>query len=166
TATSPAATEHPHRQNPAVPVGAGLGVAAIGMLAALDRRRRASARRREHGTRLALPDPHLQQAELSLRHRAKEARAVADTVRLAVALAARHDTGPTIRVVIHHPDGTVELHLDQHAVAPAPFVAAAADRWLLRPEQHDYLFAVSEREDPIPVLLPVGALDDGAAVYI
>src|SRR5437016_2989602 len=72
---APASAEHPpaprlrepQQHHPAVPVGAGLGVAAIGLLAALEPRRRAAARRRAPGTRPALPDPSSQPAALSLR---------------------------------------------------------------------------------------------------
>jgi DNA-binding SARP family transcriptional activator len=156
---------HAHRDNPAIPVGAGLGVAALAFVAALDRRRRAAARRRPAGAVLALPAPELREAEASLRRRAREARAVADTVRLAVALAAHRDPAPTVVAVVHHVDGTVELRLDGEHPAPAPF-EAAAQSWLLRPEQHGYLFSVTGRDDPVPVLLPVGLLDDGAACYV
>jgi len=162
-APAPAQTSHQH--NPAIPVGAGLGVAALGVVAALERRRRIAMRRRPHGTRLALPDPLLADAELSLRHRATEARAVADTVRLAVALAAHRDPRPTVPAVVHHVDGALELRLDDDHQAPAPFERRGRT-WILRPEHHGYLFAVTDREDPIPVLLPVGTLADGAACYV
>jgi DNA-binding SARP family transcriptional activator len=166
-AHSPAAPVplHAHRDNPALPVGAGLGVAALALVAALDRRRRAAARRRPTGSVLALPAPELREAEASLRRDARQARAVADTVRLAVALAGHRDPVPTVVGVVHHVDGAVELRLDGDYPPPPPFEATTTG-WVLRPEQHGYLFSVTGRDDPVPVLLPVGLRGNGAACYV
>ena len=162
---APAPITAAHRHDlPAIPVGAGLGVAALGILAALERRRRAAARRRRPGTRLRLPEAALREVELTLRHRAREARAIADTVRLALALAAHRDAQPTVHAVRHPDDGAVELRLDGDHVAPPPFEPVDGG-WLLRADQHGYLFAVTDRDDPVPVLVPVGSAD-GAACYV
>jgi DNA-binding SARP family transcriptional activator len=147
------------RSTPAIPVGAGLGVAAIAALATLERRRRAAGRRRRPGTRMRLPDPPLAAAEATLRRQAGRARVVADTVRLAVALAGHCDPTPTVRAALHRPDGTIELVLDNARPAPAPFTANGA-RWLFPPDQHGYLFPVADRDDPVPVLAPLGTVDD------
>jgi DNA-binding SARP family transcriptional activator len=144
---------------PAIPVGAGLGVAAIAALATLERRRRSAARRRRPGTRLRLPEPPLAAAEATLRRQAGQARVVADTVRLAVALAGHCDPTPTVRAALHRPDGTIELVLDNARTAPAPFTANGA-RWLFPPDQHGYLFPVTDRDDPVPVLAPLGTVED------
>jgi DNA-binding SARP family transcriptional activator len=154
------------RRDPAVPVGAGLSMAALGLLAALERRRRVAARRRTPGTRLARPGPELRAAEARIRRYARDATVVAATVRLAVALAASRDPQLTVRAAWHHPDGTVELLLDTTRTPPEPFTGTGTGpSWLLAPAEQGYLFAVGDNTDPVPVLIPVGT-SDGAVCYV
>ena len=159
-----APAKHSSRSNPAIPVGAGLSIGALGLLAALERRRRIAARRRPTGTRLARPDPPLIDAEIRIRHDARDAAVVAATVRLAVALAASRDPQLNIRAAWHHPDGTVELLPDTARTPPEPFTGDGLS-WRLAPAEQGFLFAVGESTDPIPVLIPVGAAD-GAVCYV
>jgi DNA-binding SARP family transcriptional activator len=146
------------------PITAGLAVAALGLLAALDRRRRIARRRRAPGTRLARPSPDLLRAEADLRRDARAADTVAGTVRLAVALVANSDPTLTVRAAWHHPNGTVELTLDTARSAPEPFTESARG-WQLATTDQSYLFAVGDHADPAPLLVPVGTTD-GAVCYV
>jgi hypothetical protein len=160
---------------------AGLGtlsVAALGLLAAVTRRRKVAARRRPPGVRPARPAPEVLDAESRLRSDARQAD-IAATVRLALLVTAPHAPHTRVQAVWEHPDGGIEIVLTDHdreAAAPAPFTATARG-WLLPPQGQRYLFAVRQdgtrrqdrdlriqRElqkapDPFPLLLPVGEQD-------
>jgi hypothetical protein len=160
---------------------AGLGtlsVAALGLLAAVTRRRKVAARRRPPGVRPARPAPEVLAAESRLRSDARQAD-IAATVRLALLVTAPHAPHTRVQAVWEHPDGGIEIVLTDHdpeAAAPAPFLATARG-WLLPAQGQRYLFAVRQdgtrrqdrdlriqRElqkapDPFPLLLPVGEQD-------
>jgi DNA-binding SARP family transcriptional activator len=160
-----ASAQRPARHNPAIPVGAGLAVGAVGLLAALERRRRVANRRRRPGTRLRLPDPPLAATEVRLRTQARDVAAVADTIRLAVALVADKDDTVTVRAAWHHADGAVELVLDT-AREPAPPFTSTDRGWRLAAADHGFTLATSGRADPAPALTPVGTDADGAVCYV
>jgi hypothetical protein len=160
---------------------AGLGtlsVAALGLLAAVTRRRKVAARRRPPGVRPARPAPEVLDAESRLRSDARQAD-IAATVRLALLVAAPHAPHTRVQAVWEHPDGGIEIVLTDHdpgAAAPVPFRVTARG-WLLPSQGQRYLFAIRldgtrrqdrdlriQRElqkapDPFPLLLPVGEQD-------
>ena len=153
------------RHNVPVPVDAGLAIAAIGVLAALERRRRVAQRHRKPGTRLRLPDPALAPVERRLRTQANDATAVAAAIRLAVALVADKDAAVTVRAAWHHQDGAIDLVLDTARPAVAPF--SSSDRgWRLAPTDHGYTLAASTQADPAPTLTPVGTDGAGSVCYV
>jgi len=155
-----------------------LGLAGLGLLAALTRRRKVAARRRPRGVRSATPDSELLKVEAQLRREARSAQDLSATLRLALLLAARHDPERRLTedllAVWHHPDDSFELVLAgaESAVvtAPAPFVATGRG-WVLPVEGRRFLFATTRtkssdnrlreelqlHDDPFPLLLPVGA---------
>ncbi len=146
---------------PQVALTGGLSLAALGVLAALTRRRKGAARRRPPGTRAATPTPELRATEARLRQDARAAHEVAAAVRLALLLAERHATHTTVKAVWHHPDDSIELvlaqppHLSQHdensdestaspAGSPVPHPFQATPRgWLLPAAGRKYLFATT-----------------------
>jgi DNA-binding SARP family transcriptional activator len=158
-------------------VGAGLlGLAGVGLVAALTRRRKVAARRRPPGTRPATPAPELLELEAQLRRDARSAQDIAAAVRLAALLCARHDPALELAAVWHHSDDSLELIPASTPgivpSAPAPFLAT--DRgWLLPPEAQRFLFVTTrsrtvdmrlteeleQSDDPFPLLLLAGQQD-------
>jgi DNA-binding SARP family transcriptional activator len=155
-------TDSPERSLPLAPAGGGL--AALGLLLALDRRRRIAARRRPRGTRPAPSPTDLRAVEADLRRAARTAAPAADTVRAAVRLLAAVAPAVTVRALLHHPDGTLEVLPTVPAPPPDPFTVT--DRgWALAPADRGYLLAAQTIPDPAPLLTPVGTLD-GAICYL
>jgi hypothetical protein len=176
----------PHEPVGATQVAEGLGtltVAALGLLAAVTRRRKVAARRRPPGVRPARPAPEVLAAEARLRREARQAD-VAATIRLALLAAAPQTPQARVKAVWEHPDGGIELVLTEHdpeTAAPAPFTATPRG-WLLTPHGQHYLFAVRQdgirrrdrdlrihhelraAPDPFPLLLPVGEQDGSACL--
>lgn len=149
---------------PAAPVTAGLGIGALGLLTVLERRRRIAARRRPVGTRLHLPTAELVAAEHRIRTQARDATAVSAAIRLALTLVADRDPSLVVRALWHTPEGSIELLLDRIREAPAPFVTTDGG-WSLPAAAQGFLFAITDRADPAPTLLPVGQRD-GAVCYV
>ena len=151
--------------NPAVPIGAGLAIGTLGLLVALDRRRRVASRRRTPGVRVAPTPAHLVETEARLRRGARAAAPIADTIRGCVRLAAARDSEVTVRAVLCHGNGDVELMVAPMRQAPAPFTSTARG-WLLPATEQGFLLAVDdELADPTPLLVPVGTVD-GATCFI
>lgn len=161
-----------------------LALAAVGLLAALTRRRKVAARRRPPGVRAARPSAELLEEEGRLRQQARLADDTAATVRLALLLAHRCSSAAQLKVLWQHPDGSIELCWTEpslDAVVPAPF--QATDRgWLLPADAHRLLYATRQdgqrrqdrqarlsaeldaAPDPCPLLLPVGTRDGSACL--
>jgi DNA-binding SARP family transcriptional activator len=165
-----------------------LGIAALGLLAALTRRRKVAGRRRPPGARTALPAPDLLEEEQRIRHEARLAHDTCAAVRLALLLAAKTAPGVQLKAVWQHADGSLELvWTDQSSAtrrghaAPAPFENSARG-WLLPQGAHRLLFALradsaqrpegvarldaelAGRSDAFPLLLPVGSRDGSACL--
>jgi hypothetical protein len=159
-------------------VAAGLlGLAALGLLNALTRRRRVAARRRPTGVRAARPTADMRDLEAQLRQQARRAEDTVATVELALHLAAHHVPTAQLRALWQHPDGSFELVLagSESGTVPAPFVGG--DRgWLLPADRTRFLYTVKQQRDvppsaidadpddeepraavPFPLLLPVGS---------
>jgi DNA-binding SARP family transcriptional activator len=161
---APVPVSHASRRDPAVPIGAGITLAALGILTALERRRRVAARRRPLGSRLALPDPELAAAEARLRRDAAAAATIATTLRATFRLAAARAPHVTVRAALHHPEGAVELLHADSGPPPAPF-EATRHGWSLAREHHGFLLAVDDAADAAPLLVPIGTVD-GAVCYV
>jgi hypothetical protein len=161
-----------------------LGIAALGLLTALTRRRKIAARRRPIGIRHARPAPELLDTEAQLRRDARHAENSATHVRLTLQLATRMCPELQILAVWQHPDGSIELVLDEHdplVPAPAPFEATERG-WLLPVRAQRFLYPLRRRgsqeapspadlaalgtdsSDPVPLLLPVGEQDGSACL--
>jgi nucleoid-associated protein YgaU/DNA-binding SARP family transcriptional activator len=148
---------------PRVPVGLlGGGIATAGLLAALERRRRAQLRRRNRGEVAPPLDERLRDAEVALRHGAEPNRctAVDDATREAATMSGA--TGlPSLRHVEVH-DDVITLDLLHPAPAPPGFVPASPDRWEATTARSTNAACAS----PAPALVPVGATEEGADVLI
>ena len=143
-----------------------LGLAALGLVAPLTRRRKVAARRRPRGTRAATPAAELLGLEAQLRREARSAQDLSAALRLAL-LRAAHPVGtndPTeqgtaalvedLIAVWHHPDDSFEFVLASHTApsglqdgaaslaAPPPFVPTGLG-WLLPAEARRFLFATT-----------------------
>jgi hypothetical protein len=159
-------------------VAAGLlGLAALGLLNALTRRRRVAARRRPTGVRAVRPTADMRGLEAQLRQQARRAEDTVATVELALHLAAHHAPAAQLRALWQHPDGSFELVLagSESGTVPAPFVGG--DRgWLLPADRTRFLYTLKQQRDdppsptdadpddhepraaaPFPLLLPVGS---------
>jgi DNA-binding SARP family transcriptional activator len=147
----------PAQQHDELPTAVGLGtlmLGAIGLLAALTRRRKIAARRRPPGVRATRPSDDLVETERELRAQARLAQETAATVRLAMTLASRHAPHSRLRVLWQHPDGSLEIvWADPAPAAPVPAPFTATDRgWLLPAESHPMLFATRSGDTPQPAL--------------
>jgi len=182
-----AAPAHDHDELPAA-IGLGtLMLGAVGLLAALTRRRKVAARRRPPGVRATRPSDDLIETERELRAQARLARDTAATVRLAMTLASRQAPHAQLRVLWQHPDDSLELiWADPVPATPAPAPFTATDRgWLLPADAHPMLFAtrsvdppqpapdgdttqqntsVAEFSEPFPLLMPVGTHQGSACL--
>jgi DNA-binding SARP family transcriptional activator len=171
-----------------VQVAGVLGIAAIGLLAALSRRRKIASRRRPPGARTALPGPDLLAEEQRIRHLARLAQDTCAAVRLALLLAVKAAPGLQLKAVWQHPDGGLELIWTEQPsagrlsdAAPAPF--EKTDRgWLLPTSAQRFLYLTQPRDpheenglsrldtelagrsDAFPLLLPVGSRDGSACL--
>jgi hypothetical protein len=158
-------------------VAAGLlGLAALGLLNALTRRRRVAARRRPPGVRAARPTADMLELEAQLRQQARRAEDTVVTVELALHLAARHAPAAHLRALWQHADGSFELVLTGSETGPAPAPFVYGDRgWLLPADSTRFLYTLKQHRDdppnvtgadldeqprpatPFPLLLPVGS---------
>jgi DNA-binding SARP family transcriptional activator len=180
----------PAQEHDELPAGLGLGtlmLGAVGLLAALTRRRKVAARRRPPGVRATRPSDDLLATERELRAQARLAEDTAATVRLAMALASRQAPHAQLRVLWQHPDDSLELiWADPAPAAPVPAPFIATDRgWLLPADAHPMLFAtrsvdppqpapdgdtaqpdapVADAAEPFPLLMPVGSRQGSACL--
>jgi hypothetical protein len=159
-------------------VAAGLlGLAALGLLNALTRRRRVAARRRPPGVRAALPAGDMLDLEAQLRQQARRAEDTVATVDLALHLAANHAPTAQLRALWQHPDGSFELVLTGSETGPVPAPFVDGDRgWLLPADRTRFLYTLKQQRDnplsatgadldheqprpatPFPLLLPAGS---------
>jgi len=164
-----ASTPRDHRDNdkrlPATPIGAAAALSAAGVLVVLARRRRVAARRRPLGTRPAPLPAQLIDSEALLYRDAKAGAALVDTVRACARLAAARNPAVAVRAVLQHHDGTLDVIVTPMSDAPAPFTRTDHG-WRLAPSEHGYLLAVdTPLGDPVPLLVPVGAVED-ATCYV
>lgn len=153
-----------------------LGLAALGLLNALTRRRRVAARRRPPGVRAARPTADMLELEAQLRQQARRAEDTVATVELALHLAAHHAPTAHLRALWQHPDGSFELVLTGSETGPAPAPFVDGDRgWLLPADRTRFLYTLKQHHDdppcatgadldeqprpaaPFPLLLPVGS---------
>lgn len=159
-------------------VAAGLlGLAALGLLKALTRRRRVAARRRPPGVRAARPTADMLELEAQVRQQARRAEDTVATVDLALHLTAHHAPAAHLRALWQHPDGSFELVLTGSETGPAPAPFVDGDRgWLLPADSTCFLYTHKQHRDdlphatgtdlddeqplpaaPFPLLLPVGS---------
>ena len=131
-------------------IGAGIfGLAAIGLVGALDRRRRRQSMRRTPGRRIPLPAPHspLADLELQLRHYAR-ADGLFWLTRLGDLLAHAADRAgeprPAVLGVEVHPHGLDIFVTEEAGEAPAPFEVRSGERGIWH----------------LPVTADPGVLDD------
>ena len=113
------------------------------------------------GARPAPPDPATHEVERSLRREAARLAPLADTVRLAAALLAASDGRPSLRTVLQHDDGALELLVDPPALPVAPFTGDPG-RWRLSGQEADFTAAAADRADPAPTLALLGRHGDAA----
>ena len=170
-------SDEPDEDVTAPVVAAGLlGLAALGLLNALTRRRRVAARRRPTGVRAARPTADMRDLEAQLRQQARRAQDTVATVELALHLAAHHAPAAHLRALWQHPDGSFELVLAGSETGPAPAPFVDGDRgWLLPADRTRFLYTLKQHRDdppratgadldeqprsaaPFPLLLPVGS---------
>ena len=141
----------------------GGGVATAGLIAVLDRRRRAQLRRRRRGEVPPPLTPTQRDTENRLRAGADRAgAATVDEVTRAAATGGGAAGLPSIERVEASGDG-VEIVLASAAPAPPGFVAAGPAQWQLsEPVAGSDLVG----ESPMPALVAVGSGPDGAEVLI
>jgi nucleoid-associated protein YgaU/DNA-binding SARP family transcriptional activator len=147
------------------PIGlAAAGMATVGLVSWLDRRRRAQHRRRPAGHRPVAPAPALEATEAELRATASSAdpRLLDAALRAA---AARPDGLPPLRWVEVDKD-TVLLVLGQPAVAPPGFDQERPDRWRSTIDDDRLDGLAHDIVPPLPLLCPVGETNDGAELLI
>ena len=140
-------------------VAAGLlGLAALGLLNALTRRRRVAARRRPHGVRAARPTADMRDLEAQLRQQARRAEDTVATVDLALHLAAHHAPAAHLRALWQHPDGSLELVLNGSETGPAPAPFVDGDRgWLLPADRTRFLYTLKQHRGNPPNVTGVSA---------
>jgi LysM domain-containing protein len=168
TAPSAGRTAHHHDQThddrhqlPVVPLEIGLAAAAA--VAALDRARRITQRRRHIGRRPLPPPEPLRQVEADLRHAARTTHPAVAAVELATALSATSPTTVDISAITARDDGAIDLHLKQpgpDVVPPPPFITIPGG-WRLPATATGFTFAVDSVDEPLPTLTAVGRGRDG-----
>ena len=141
----------------------GTGLAAVGVVVALDRLRRARSRRRLPGRPPALPDPALADGEIRLRAEAGEREADVDRLdvclrALGAALAREPERPyPSIVAVQVAPDGIEFLLAEPCPSAPNGF--ASTDNgwtWRIDTADVDALRPAADRVAPLPALVTLG----------
>jgi len=182
--TTPPVTTHPsgegsasadHRpQTAPVPTGGlfGAGLAAVGLVIALDRIRRARARRRQPGTPPSLPAPTLERTELRLRADAGERAADVERLDICVralgaALARDADhPRPSVVAVQVAADGIEFLLAERCPTAPEGFTMTD-DGWAWRNTTADIenLRSSASRVAPLPALVTLGAGVGGTVLF-
>jgi nucleoid-associated protein YgaU/DNA-binding SARP family transcriptional activator len=146
-----------------VPVGlVGGGIATAGLLAVLERRRRAQLRRRQRGEVAPPLDERLRDAEVALRHGVEPDRTTAVDVATRDALAQSGATGLPSLHHVESSDDAITIDLRDAAPAPPGFGAASPTRW----ETSRARSTNTAVGSPAPALVPVGVTDDGADVLI
>jgi hypothetical protein len=154
-----------------------LGLAALGLLTTVTRRRRIASRRRPQGVRAAQPTAEMRDLEAQLRQQARAAEDTVATLELALLLASDHAPAAQLRALWQHPDGSFELILTGVEGQPPPAPFTATDRgWLLPARNVRFLYTVKQdrtdtagspsqmnseeharRPAPFPLLMPVGS---------
>ena len=151
-------------------IGAGIfGLAAIGLVGALDRRRRRQSARRTPGRRIPLPAPHspLADLELQLRHYAR-ADSLFWLTRLGDVLAHAADRAgvprPEVLGVDVRPHGLDVFATEETVEPPAPFEGKPGELgvWHLPVSADPSLLDDTVVADPVPLtLITVGQSEDG-----
>ena len=151
-------------------IGAGIfGLAAIGLVGALDRRRRRQSARRTPGRRIPLPAPHspLADLELQLRHYAR-ADSLFWLTRLGDLLAHAADRAgvprPEVLGVDVRPHGLDVFVTEQTGDPPAPFESESGEPgiWHLPVSADPSLLDDTVVAEPVPLtLITVGQGEDG-----
>jgi DNA-binding SARP family transcriptional activator len=151
---------HGEHRFPVVPLG--IGLAAVASVAALDRARRIAQRRRRIGHRPLPPPKPLRDVEARIRRDALRSHPTIAAINLAASLTGAHPA--TVRAVVVHDDGAIDLYLDDPIpTAPPPFVAVASG-WKLCADAIAFALASTDPDtldDPCPLLLPLGSTGDG-----
>ena len=148
---------------PRVPVGLlGGGIATAGLLALLERRRRAQLRRRRRGEVAPPLDERLRDVEVALRHGAEPTRSTALDHATRDAAASSGATGlpPLHHVEVN--DEAITIDLRDPAPTPPGFTATTPDRWETATTQAGDTAAPS----PAPALVPLGVTDEATDVLI
>ena len=140
----------------------GGGIATAGLLAVLERRRRAQLRRRRRGEVIPALDERLRDAELALRHGVERDRAAAldDAARSAASLSGATGLPALDHVQVN--DETITIDLRDPAPPPPGFDATSPEQWSTSTAESIGGAAVC----PSPALVPIGLADDGADVLI
>ena len=160
-----------HRSPPFPVVPVGYGLLGAGVVALLDRMRRAQQRRRPEGLRIALPSADLADLERGLRASADHGAVewIDLALRLLVALARRHNAEPPAVWGVRLGEHSVEVLIDPASGGQAfpPFVAGPGDTsWVLDriPENLQALHrddALLGIDPPHPSLVTLGRDDTG-----
>lgn len=161
TSAAVSATQQ-HENGSAIPVGLiGGGLSTAGVVALLDRRRRAQQRHRRSGRHIPVPALPLQDAERRLRAGAACDQAVLVQAALRVAATAEL---PALRWIESSSDG-VTLQLVAEAPPPAGFTAGTPDRWQSTAAIAELAADVIDIV-PTPLLAPIGTTGGGVEVLV
>ena len=151
---------------PIAPIG--FGLLGAGLLGALVRLRRVQQRHRRLGRRIPLPTGDLAQVEqaLAASHDPDAPWFVDRALRLLTRLLRDASLVPAILGAVLRAE-TLEFILDGEAAAPAPFINAAPDRWLLARDDETTRIALADAKDALaalPCLVTIGADAEGVVL--
>lgn len=144
------------------------GLLAAGLLAALGRRRLQQRRKRQSGTRIAMPEPEAANLELELRM-IENPLGLEDIDNALRGLQIwAEDTGAVLPELfaLRLEEQEIALYLSEPADLPAPFVQASADRtaWVVEPGTATA--PTRESVSPYPALATIGIDDHGGVLML
>jgi len=144
------------------------GLLAAGLLAALGRRRLQQRRKRQPGTRIAMPEPEVANLELELRM-IENPLGLEDIDNALRGLQIwAEDTGAVLPELfaLRLEEQEIALYLSEPADLPAPFVQASTDRtaWVVEPGTATA--PTRESVSPYPALATIGIDDHGGVLML